>query len=248
VAVAQYVTPYEVVTKVLLVPQAVLGVLFPAFAAAFVHDRRRAAVLFDRGIRITALLTAPILLIITAFAHEGLSIWIGLEFARESTAVLQLLAVGVFVNGAVGQPAFTLVQGAGRPDLTAKLHLLELPLYALAMWSFARIFGLPGVALTWTLRVSFDALVLSYLAGRSVPLSRFEIQRVSAMICIALIAFAGGVLLHGVEGKALYTAVALVAFVVGGWLLGFGRDERESIVGWLRARERGPIVRPVGVE
>jgi O-antigen/teichoic acid export membrane protein len=238
VAVAHYVTPYEVVTKILLVPQAVLGVLFPAFAAAFVQDRRRAAVLFERGLRTTALLTAPVLLILTTFAREGLGLWVGAEFARASTLVLQLLAIGTFVNGAVGQPAFTLMQGAGRPDLTAKLHLVELPLYAAGIWALARGFGLAGVALAWTLRVSFDAAVLSYLAGKAVPVSRAEVRRAVLLIVVPLLAFAASTALETLETKILFAVVMLAVFLGGGWFFGLSARERESLVAWARARDR----------
>jgi len=247
-AVAHYVTPYEVVTKILLVPQAVLGVLFPAFAAAFVQDKRRAAILFERGLRTTALLTAPMLLIITTFAHEGLNLWVGPDFARASTVVLQLLAVGVFVNGAVGQAAFTLVQGAGRPDLTAKLHLIELPLYAAAMWMLARSLGLAGVALAWTLRVSFDAAVLSILAARAVPVSRAEVRRAVLLIAVPLVALAASTLIGSLEVKILFTAVMLAVFVGGGWLFGLSAQERESLVAWARARDRMSVPSVLGAD
>lgn len=53
-------------------------------------------------------------------AFEGLMLWLGSEFADNSTLVLQLLAVGVFINSLAHVPS-GLEQGAGRPDLTAKL-------------------------------------------------------------------------------------------------------------------------------
>jgi hypothetical protein len=188
------------------------------------------------------------LLIITTFAHEGLNLWVGPDFARASTIVLQLLAVGVFVNGAVGQAAFTLVQGAGRPDLTAKLHLVELPLYAAAMWMLARSLGLAGVALAWTLRVSFDAAVLSYLAARAVPVSRAEVRRAVLLIAVPLVALAASTLIGSLEVKILFTAVMLAVFVGGGWLFGLSAQERESLVAWARARDRMSVPSVLGAD
>jgi O-antigen/teichoic acid export membrane protein len=40
-AVAYYATPYEVVTKFLVLPVALTGVMFPAFSASFTLDRER---------------------------------------------------------------------------------------------------------------------------------------------------------------------------------------------------------------
>ena len=53
------------------------------------------------------------------------------------------LVFGVLIN-CVGFVPFGLLQGLGRPDLTAKFHLLELPFYALALWFLSSRLGLPG--------------------------------------------------------------------------------------------------------
>jgi len=72
IAVAYYATPYEVVTKLWIIPGALMGVLFPAFAAALVQDRARAARLFNRSVNYIFLSLFPVVLIIVTFAHEGL--------------------------------------------------------------------------------------------------------------------------------------------------------------------------------
>ena len=83
-AVAYYVTPYSVVTNLLIVPVAISGVLFPAFVASFVQDRERTALLFARGIKYVILAMFPIALLIVAFARQGLDLWLGKEFAEHS--------------------------------------------------------------------------------------------------------------------------------------------------------------------
>src|SRR6266850_6479155 len=45
-AVAYYATPYEIVTKLWLIPGALVGVMFPAFSTSFAQDRDRAALLY----------------------------------------------------------------------------------------------------------------------------------------------------------------------------------------------------------
>ena len=55
-----------------------------------------------------------------------------------------------------GQLAFAVVQGAGRPDLTAKFHLVELPIYLIALTVLVRHYGIEGAAIAWTLRVALD--------------------------------------------------------------------------------------------
>src|SRR5262249_2073123 len=74
-------------------------------------------------------------------------------------------AAGIFINS-VAQVPFAVLQGAGRPDWTAKLHLLELPLYALLLVALGKNYGLTGIAVAWLARVVLDAVALFVLCGR----------------------------------------------------------------------------------
>jgi O-antigen/teichoic acid export membrane protein len=155
-AVAFYATPYEMATRMWIVATPLASVLFPAFAVSHAYDRERMERLFFRGVKYVLISLFPAVLIMVTLAHEGLALWLGEEFARKSTDVLQLLAVGVFVNS-LAQIAFALVQGAGRPRLTALLHLVELPLYLSAAWWLIHADGIRGAATAWAARMTFDA-------------------------------------------------------------------------------------------
>lgn len=78
--------------------------MFPAFAAALVHDRNRAAHLYGRTVNYIFLALFPIVLTIVMFAYEGLNLWLGSDFANNSYLVLQLLAIGVFINSLANVP------------------------------------------------------------------------------------------------------------------------------------------------
>ena len=136
-AVAYYATPYEMVTKFWIIPGALVGVMFPAFSTSSIQDRNRMAQFFGRSVKYVLLVLFPIVLLVVVLAPDGLKVWLGAEYARNSTHVLQWLAVGVFINS-VAQVPFALVQGVGKPDLTAKLHLIELPAYLATLWWLTR--------------------------------------------------------------------------------------------------------------
>ncbi|MBD3727087.1 MAG: hypothetical protein IE936_08470, partial [Moraxella osloensis] len=53
----------------------------------------------------------------------------------------------------------------GRTDLTAKLHVIELPLYALALFYFVAAFGIVGAAIAWFARVALDTTALYLMAA-----------------------------------------------------------------------------------
>jgi len=227
-AVAYYATPYEVVTKLWIIPGALMGVVFPAFAAAFVQDRVRASRLFERAVNYIFLSLFPVVLIIVTFAHEGLVLWLGSEFAANSSLVLQLLAVGVFINSHAHVPS-GLVQGAGRPDFTAKLHLIELPFYLLALWWMVGDYGIIGAAIAWVVRVAIDTIILFVMAHRLLStVSPFTLRSV-IIAGMALFVLVLGAVIPGLVMKGVFLLMTLSIFAVVAWFFILAKDERGMI-------------------
>ena len=164
-ALAYYATPYDAVMKLLLIAASMGAVLFPAFSASPAVSSSGHERLASRAVRSLIVVMFPIVLLLVLFAQPLLSVWLGDEFARRGYRVLQLLAVGVFVNSLATVP-YSLIQAGGRPDVTAKLHIAELAPYVAALVSATMLLGIPGTALAWTLRVIFDLVLLILLAGR----------------------------------------------------------------------------------
>ncbi len=145
---------------------------------------------------------------------------------------MQWLAIGVFFNG-IAQIPFALVQGSGRPDITGKLHLWELPAYGLLLWVLIHTNGIEGAAIAWTARVVVDALILfgfSYRILRAEPqnLRRFILPLASAILLLTL----GGVLLTlggvpmNVYAKISYALLTLFAFGFVTWFALLDPSER----------------------
>ena len=161
-AVAYYATPYEMISKLLVVPGAIAGVCFPSFAN-FIARRNfsEADALYRRSCKYTLLLLAPVVLACVVLAGWILGIWIGPQFSQESAAVFRILAVGMLINGVAHIP-FAYLQGAGRSDLTAKLHVAEVIVYLPLLLAAVKWYGIVGAAGAWTLRVAIDAAALHY--------------------------------------------------------------------------------------
>lgn len=171
-AVAYYVAPYELVTKLSMFPAAVSTALFPALAAASAPTSTGASTdrgkLYRQGLGLIFAVMGPATLVVAVFARQILGLWLGPDFATEGERVLQLLALGVMLNALAVVP-FALIQGLGRPDITAKIHLLELPFYVAAMLVLVSSYGIVGIALAWTLRVGVDTLAMFLLAAKLAP-------------------------------------------------------------------------------
>jgi O-antigen/teichoic acid export membrane protein len=224
-AVAYFATPYEMVTRLWVIPGAMAGVLFPAFSTSFVQDRSRTASLFGRGVKYVFLILFPVTLIIVTFAHEGLALWLGRDFAHHSTRVLQWLAVGMFVNS-LAQIALALVQGAGRADLTAKLHLVELPFYLIGLWALLTTLGIEGAAIAWGARALVDMLLLFTVAYRLLPRSVASPLPVAgpALTALATLGLAISPMSFGVKGPFVF--VTLLAFASAAWFWILSPEER----------------------
>ena len=165
-AVAYYTAPYEVVTRLWIFPISLTATLFPAFSTLVAAgERARVENVVARSLKYLLLLMGPIVFILVFFAEDILSVWLGGEFARQGTGVFQILALGVLVNS-LGRIPYALIQGAGRPDIIAKFHLLELPAYGALAWLLISRFGITGAALAWTLRMGYAIPILYVISAK----------------------------------------------------------------------------------
>lgn len=227
-AVTYYTTPYEIVTRIGVIPTAAVGVLFPAIATSLAMDRSHTALLFERGMKFVYLILFPIILIVVGLGGEGLRLWLGNEFAAKSTLVLQVLAVGVLINN-VAQVLFVTVQGLGRPDLTARLHIAELPVYLVTLWLLIRHFGIVGAAIAWTARVALDLTILCEMGKRLLPESLKAINRMRFELLVVLIAIAVCGLIPGLGQRVFYMFVLLLLSIPAGWRLILSEDDRRAV-------------------
>jgi O-antigen/teichoic acid export membrane protein len=225
-AVAYYATPYEAITKLWIVPSSIVAVVFPAFSTSLIGHPERASLLYDRSVKYVLVTLFPIVLVVMLFAPEILNLWLGRDFAAHSSIVLQWLAIGVFINSLALVPA-TLIQGSGRPDATAKLHALELPLYLLAMWLLIRSHGIEGAAIAWTGRVVLDALALFVLPAILDETKVTLRMRTFVLLFLAPLVLAASTLLQGFTVRMVMLLLVVGSFAVASWFLILTRDERD---------------------
>lgn len=167
-AVAYYVTPYEVITKTWIISASVLGALFPVLSAAAANNPAALRGICRQAEVVLLCLAAPVVAVFLAGSDLLLELWLGASFRDQSTVVAQLLAAGILIN-VVAQVPLTALNAAGRADLSAKIAVVELPLYVAAIWYGAHAFGINGVAAVWALRAAIDAALLFGAAHSTLP-------------------------------------------------------------------------------
>lgn len=232
-AVAYFATPYEVMTKLLVVSVALAGVFFPAFALNLAASPRRVAAIFSGGVRFGFIALFPIALVMVAFAGEALDLWLGPEFAENSEVVLQWLAVGVLL-ASLNQLALGLVQSS-RPDLPAKLALVELPLYLGVFLALLEAYGIEGAAAAWALRAAAEGVVLLAMVHHLSPPSITALRRMGPAAAGAAAALLLASQLEGAAAKLALIAVVLAAFAPLAWFRILGDGERGRVLTRLRA-------------
>jgi len=232
-AVSYYSVPYQIVNKLPMLPGAMSGVLFPAFSATARTDPDRAAILFERASRYALLALFPGVLVLFFFSREILTIFFGIGFAQHGSAVMRWLLIGILMNGLAFIP-YSLVQAANRPDLTAKFHIAEAPIYFLALFLLLPRFGVAGAAVAWTLRVTLDAAALFAAAAMILPTTRAVIGRIACLAVIASAVVAGGAMLPRLEYRIVCAAAALLIYAVIGWYRVLDPTERAMLMEQIR--------------
>jgi len=225
--VAYYVAPYEVLTKMLVVPVAVAGVLFPLFAKEWQLKPAESAHRLNQGILYTLIVLFPVCLLLGYFAREWLSLWIGNQFGEKGLLVVIWLVAGILINS-IAQIFFAKVQGAGRSDWTAKLHLVELFPYLGLLWLMLHFWGVAGAAFAWFVRCLVDAIGLVYFAGKinshNLSATRYSLMMVMLAIVVLLISSLFNTLAVRVG------VFAIVLFIYG--ILAVKQLRRDNVFSW----------------
>lgn len=158
-AVSVYVLPYEVVVQSLILVGAVSSVIFPGLSVLIRSKPDEWKSYFRTWlIRIIALM-ALVCTILAALLPIILPMWIKVNFNLESILIGQILCLGVFFN-TIGVMFYALIHARGRADITAKLSLIEFPIFLFSLIFSINKFGLVGAAWVWTGRMAVDAALL----------------------------------------------------------------------------------------
>jgi O-antigen/teichoic acid export membrane protein len=236
-AVAYYVTPFDTVTRLSILPTSLTMALFPTFAATGTLDRERLTSLSSRSVKFILMLVGPLAAVLILFAGDILQVWLGHEFATVSAIVMRILALGILVNS-LSQVPYYLILGLGRPDITAKFHIIELLLYIPLAWILVKSFGIAGGAWAWTIRVTIDAILLFAASGKFVDFREFfelGLRRgiVAAIALLLLLALSLQIDV-GIVVKAAVAVAMLTVFSIAAWKFVFSVGERDLLLSTIR--------------
>lgn len=155
-AVAYYSIPDQLVRRISVLPAAFARSVFPRISAL---DAVGARELSLRSMRILFAVVTPVVVMLSVVMHPFLSVWIDHEFADRASGPGVLLAAGIWLNSIAMIP-YAHLQGSGRPDVTAKCHLVEILPHVLMLWVGVRLFGVTGAAAAMLAVTALDTALL----------------------------------------------------------------------------------------
>lgn len=159
-AVSIYTIPYNLMSRVYIIPHSLSPVLFPRFAFLEKPDRDD---LVRHGLQTVAALVTPLLIGAVMLVEPFFTLWIGPELTAPALPLAYLFAIGFWFY-CIGYPAVGLLQATGRPDLVSKLLIAQILPFIAATLLALSLFGLVGAALVFVLRTPLEAIALLLLA------------------------------------------------------------------------------------
>jgi O-antigen/teichoic acid export membrane protein len=212
VAIAHYAVPMNLSMRSQVLATALARTLFPrmsredAASARILTAQATVSLIYGFGA-----VCGPAIILAGPFLDH----WVGRQFAAESRPVAEILMLGAWFNGVAYMP-YNQLQALGRPDLTAKVHAVEVVPFVLGLWVLIRMLGLPGAALAWTLRVSGDCIALLWLAR---CLERRMLRAVPAVALMAFSVMLTQTMQLGLAAALCWGSVVGLAFLACGVLL-----------------------------
>jgi O-antigen/teichoic acid export membrane protein len=251
-AVAYYTGPADMLNRALVIPASLGSTLFPAFSSLQAAGAmEKVEDIYARSLKYLIVTMGPLLLLITIFARDILRLWLGPVFAANSAAPLQILAVATFFSALSILP-YGLLQGAGRPDITAIFHVLELPLHLGIVWILVSRMGIVGAAIAVTIRVLIDTILILWACDRVhlASLQAVHQRGVTMSFCgLVMVTIANAVASFSsmpLRYRVVFAGISVLTYLIAQWNWSFDFRDREflfSMIRHFRARVAGPTNR-----
>jgi O-antigen/teichoic acid export membrane protein len=231
-AVAFYATPLDLVLRFWILPVAVAQALLPALASSFRALPAETVALFRKATLLIAAIVLPAAVVLVAFAHPALRLWLGAAFADGGGDVLRILGVGILFNCVAFAPG-SLIEAVGRPDLTARFALAQAVVFVPLSALLLLLIGIEGAAIAWALRAALDCAGRAVLAARVYPAAAGTIRALATPLAAAGAGLALAALMPTIAAALGIGLLAALAFCALAWRA-LVAEERSALILFLR--------------
>lgn len=241
-ALGFYSLAFTLASTLTMFSSAMIQSLLPAFSQLQTKDKHdQLNLLYSRGIRINLIWLIPAIVFLSIVAKPFFTIWAGEEFGRESVLPFYILLAGVAFNILAYFP-HTAIMASGRTDLFAKLYWIELIAYMALVWMLTVRYGIVGAALSWSIRVIGDAVLLFLLAKRIGGVTYSRRGAYSFLIAVAVMFVPFVSRLYFPELRVAIIIVAMISLAVYAYIVWKTSLEKEELA-WLTNRINAYLAR-----
>jgi O-antigen/teichoic acid export membrane protein len=160
-AVTIYSVPFQLAQRIAILPNALVGAIFPRLPTASPAERDSIS---RKAVLSLASVLGPPVLIALFLLQPFLEFWVGRSIGVQAAEVGRFILLGFWIN-AFAVVAYSRLEGTGRPDLVTKILVAQIPFYLGALYFAMTHFGLVGCAVVFTVRCAVDFLLLSLAAS-----------------------------------------------------------------------------------
>ncbi len=220
-AAALYSVPVNLLQRGIMVPRAILEVVFPRIAKARPEEVEELGI---RALR-TNIGIATVMSVVAVFAVVPVvSVWIDPDFASRIAGFGHLAAISILTLAASKVPSMVL-RATGRPRITATLLVAEVIPFLAIFYFVADRFGLAGAVLVVLARGLADFALLSWFASL---LGKFTPVMLQALALCAVAYYAE----RGLEPDSIFgiTMRLLIIVLTVAWAIWQSQDLRQLIV------------------
>ncbi len=208
VAVAAYTIPFQIISRLQLIPQSAINVIFPRLSVA---EGKRARDMACHYAVLMSGLFAPIIIGLIFLIEPLLGLWLGDNLDPRSAPV-GIILLCAFLLTSITQASVVYLQSQSEGRFVALFQLCELiPYLGLLIYATTQ-FGLLGAAAALLVRRAVEAVIFVQKAGFG--LVRFWLTQVPAAMGI-VVALVAGLWVDVIVGKvALATVVAVLTLAM----------------------------------
>jgi|Deesub1362A_J573_1020465.scaffolds.fasta_scaffold00073_85 O-antigen/teichoic acid export membrane protein len=142
-----YSVPYDLVLKLLVIPNNIIVVLFPAFSTLEAASLDKLGKTFKSALKYLTILILPVSFIGIFFTEEIITLWLGKDFEM-SINILRIMMIGFFIMSIEGI-FVALLLAVGRVKEISLFVLFIAPVYIIISVTFIKNIGVIGAAFSW---------------------------------------------------------------------------------------------------
>lgn len=159
-----YAAPADMVMRLLILPGAIIPVLFPLLSSSLHFLGKDATkLIYYKNLKIVFSVLALPCLFISIWSYELINFWLGSDFAQKAHLLTSILAIGVLINGVAFVPSAA-IQACSKSSITAILHIFEAFFYIPLVIILIKQYGIEGAAYAWLIRAVVDCVLLLIIA------------------------------------------------------------------------------------